>query len=102
MNLKTVPCRGCGKPIIWGTTKDGKRIPLDPRAPVYVVNALEYPPAPEDLEIVHIERGNGKEPPSTAFRWAKGNGAVVFAAYVSHFATCPKASDFSQHTRRTP
>ena len=33
--LPTRPCRGCGKPILWGLTPDGKRIPLDPVPAVY-------------------------------------------------------------------
>lgn len=56
-------CKGCNKPIVWGLTEDGKRIPLDPSAPVYV----------RDGEVVRRER----------------------LAMVSHFATCPKANDFS-------
>lgn len=28
-------CQGCGKRIVWGETKDGARVPLDPVPPVY-------------------------------------------------------------------
>lgn len=68
--LSTVPCKGCGKPIVWGLTPEGKRIPLDPRAPVY-----DYATTPAM------------------------DGASAFrnrVAMVTHFATCPKASEFSQ------
>ena len=64
-----VNCRGCGKKIIWGETEDGKKIPLDPRPPVYEV-----------------------------LRTASGEKTPIIRrtdCYVSHFATCPKASEFS-------
>lgn len=63
-------CTGCGKEIIWivarsaDGTKDVK-IPLDPSAPVY-----EYDP-------VNPTRGERTK-----------------TAAVSHFKTCPKASQF--------
>ena len=64
-------CRGCGKTIVWIDTRsaDGSRIvqmPLDPRAPVYVVRKV-------------------------------GEGDRAAENYmVSHFATCPKASEMSK------
>lgn len=64
-------CKGCGKPIIWGVTDDGKRIPLDPKPPVYQLLG--------------------------------GDGGRTFRAtggfFVSHFATCPKANDFSSNRK---
>lgn len=51
---------------------DGKVIPLDPRPPIYAAKLWD-----EDRETpMEVERH--------------------FTAYVSHFATCPKASDFSK------
>lgn len=72
MNLKTTPCKGCSKPIVFAVLSDGKRVPLDPRPPVYDVT--EYP---------------------------DGTYAATrsLESMVSHFATCPKANDFS---RRPP
>lgn len=63
-------CAGCGKKIVWIETADGKKIPLDPRPPVY-----SYTP---------IVGSSGR------FVGARLEGAAV-----SHFATCPKANDFS-------
>lgn len=69
-------CRGCGKQIVWGIFQDGpkaKRIPLDPRPPCY--RALD----PISDGAVRIERER--------------------EVYVTHFATCPKANDFSGKNR---
>lgn len=63
-------CRGCGKKIIWAVTVDGKKIPLDPTPPTYG--------AADDSEI-HTD----------------GQFIGRSRAMVSHFATCPKANDFS-------
>lgn len=62
-------CRGCGRPIVWIETPDGKRIPLDPKPPVYRVTS-------------------------------DGRGERDRLCMVSHFATCPQASDFSASNRR--
>ena len=64
---RMTPCKGCGKEIVWGATAEGKKIPLDPRALVYTT----------------IEMRGHKEIVRT------------YLAMVSHFATCPKANDFS-------
>lgn len=72
---RTFPCgegsnRGCGKPIVWGMSTDGKRIPMAPSAPVYhILNESEV-----------IERFN--------------------EAMVSHFAACPQANNFSGGGRK--
>jgi hypothetical protein len=59
----------CGKPMEWGTVQGtDTKVPLDPRAPCYEI--IERKP---DGEIVIVR--------------AK--------AMVSHFATCPKAAEFS-------
>jgi len=68
--FRTTPCSSCGRPIVWGVDGEGQRIPLDPRPPVYHVAQTE------DGRAVLVSRNR--------------------AAMVSHFATCPHAS---QHTR---
>lgn len=54
-------CRGCGRQILWAHTKDGKKIPLDPSAPIYQVVKGD--------EVARIETG----------------------IYCSHFSTCREA-----------
>lgn len=69
---KKTKCK-CGRWIIWGYRMyDGRRIPLDPVAPVYELD----------------ERGNVYRAPKERF-------------YVSHFATCRFASEFSGKAKHT-
>lgn len=67
-------CRGCGKSIVWAETREGGKIPLDPVPPVYHVAFTE----------------DGKRVISDRRR----------SSMVSHFATCPKASEFSRRRNR--
>ena len=67
-------CKGCGKKILWGTD-GGKHIPLDPSPPVYFYDGVN---TAEGLPLVSRER----------------------SAYVSHFATCSSANQFSGKARR--
>lgn len=66
-------CKACGCPLMFLAGPNGKTIPLDMRAVVYRVG--------KDLTGEPVA-----EPDSNA--------------HVSHFASCPKASDFSKGKRR--
>ena len=72
--MKSTPCRGCGRPIVFAINKDtGKPIPLDPKPPVYgVVEEADGEIVCKRLEL----------------------------AMVSHFATCSKANEFSGKNRK--
>lgn len=61
-------CMKCGCPLGFGKTVEGKVIPLDLRAPVYSWVANRY--NAEEVVRTHL-------------------------AYVSHFATCKFADEFS-------
>lgn len=69
-------CRGCHREIVWGTTEDGKKIPLDPRPAVYATIREE---ASGDLLIRQTK-----------------------TAMVSHFVTCPKRDQFSSNKTKAP
>lgn len=70
-------CKGCGREIIWALNgATGKRVPLDAVAPVYLLLV-----------------GTGKH----------GENECVPApaqTYVTHFATCSKANEFSGSKRK--
>lgn len=75
-------CKGCGKRIVWGVTPEGKKIPLDPVAPVYRI----------------AENTGGALPSEAPVYRARGDGHDYL---ISHFATCPAANQFSG-SRREP
>ena len=81
-------CKGCGARIIWATTEDGKRIPIDPKPAIYELFWGEEHP------ITHAN--------VTAYRKPSADldGLSPDGFGVSHFATCPDANEFSR-TRKT-
>lgn len=60
-------CQGCGRVMAWGVTPDGKKIPLDPKAPVYRI--IERRPIAGGQDEIIVERAT--------------------AAMVNHHSTCP-------------
>lgn len=74
---KAVPCKGaeCKKKILHATTEDGKRIPLDSSAPVYLCYML----------------------PNGDLRAERANDC-----YVTHFATCPSVVAFAKKKKEQP
>ena len=72
-------CRGCGAEIIWAMNENGKLIPLDAKAPVYLLTEVKK-------SITEVEKST---------RCVRVGRDDLPACYVSHFATCPKANEFS-------
>lgn len=70
--MTLTPCKGCKKQMAWGLDTNGKTIPLDVRAPVYLI--LEDEPG-----VLRVRRAKA--------------GEKLLAA-VSHFSVCPNANDF--------
>lgn len=62
-------CKGCGKEILWAVDAQGTRHPLDTTPPTYVIVGAHKDGTPM------VVRSSG---------------------YVSHFATCPQANEFSR------
>ena len=71
-------CRGCGKKIVWVEDNNGKKIPLDPVAPVYQIDIAAAALAPGCTKIATRRKD----------------------CMVSHFATCPDANKFSGKTKK--
>lgn len=64
-------CKGCGAEIIWAKNENGKMIPLDAKAPVYALIIGQ------NIRDARCEKSHSPR------------------AYVTHFATCSKANEFS-------
>jgi hypothetical protein len=79
-DINSVPCKGCGKPIIFARLPNGGTVPLDVKAPVYRLAMLPL----EEQIIAHAIRSNDA---------AEINVGDV---YVTHFSTCSKANEFSK------
>lgn len=75
-------CKSCGAEILFIRMKTGRSMPCNPRA-------LQYRPDPSGSISLVTPDGNIKrgEPDSTS----------GYLGYISHFATCPNASE---HRRR--
>ena len=67
---KLVPCKGCGQMIFFARTATGRMIPLDASSLVYETASVD---------------ANGTP-----------NVTIRRHAWVSHFRTCSKASEFSR------
>lgn len=74
-------CRSCGAPVIWAHTETGSRMPVDPER-VQGGNVMLIADVTDD----------GRMTPNQIAKVVKPGDGV----YVSHFATCP---DASQHRR---
>ena len=64
-------CKSCGIPIIWAISPNGKKIPLDARAPTFILDRNRE--VTDGLPQARRHR-----------------------AYVSHFSTCPDATKHSK------
>ncbi len=77
-------CRGCGKMILWTTTKAGKPMPCDPEI-------IRFKPMSRFGENMGPEKF--MTPEGNVYRGVR-DPAGDKLGYISHFATCPNAGDF--------
>lgn len=76
-------CRGCGEPILFIRMKNRKMIPVNP-SPVFVEDK-----SARDVIITADGRvSNGRQ------EYVKSDNDLFVKGYISHFATCPFASQF--------
>jgi hypothetical protein len=67
----TATCRSCGAEIVWATTVDGKRMPLNAEP----AEGGDFDLLDTGSRLLIVRHGDGDPGP----------------AYTSHFATCPHA-----------
>ncbi len=73
-------CKGCGKPIVWGTTENGAKIPLSKVKVPYLL----------------LDSGRAVKVEGPLFDAISADSSLKKAPviYQSHFQDCPKASNF--------
>lgn len=84
-------CTSCGQEIIWATSPNGKRLPVDARS----AGELEAAGVKVPATLYRIE-GPGKTPNAVKADKSAERGRV----FASHFATCPNAGQHSKGGRR--
>lgn len=84
----------CGKQLVWGFTKDGKRIPLDPVPPIYEVVDQEH--------YRHIVLQAGGRFPAVPIGMELVERTAPNRFMVNHFATCAHANDFHKVEKPAP
>lgn len=94
MSESNRPCRKCDAPLLFAeNAASGKLVPLDTRAQVFVVYRRR------DGSKVAWSAKDVLDSGVTVRRDAGGGATedlVAEGVYVTHFATCPHAGDFSK------
>jgi hypothetical protein len=97
--LPRTPCSACGKPVVFASRPNGSRAPLDPRAQVFLVTRRGGMPFATTFKefqakavsiTVKMEDGSTETYPASA----------ILSLMVTHFATCPKGSQFSGQNKQ--
>jgi hypothetical protein len=92
MHARPGLCNGCGATVLWVQVKkaDGTTgaVPLDPRAVIYRVAGFTVNGGTGFVDHLKVEKQD------------RDVDQLTGRCYVSHFNTCPKASEFSR--RRKP
>lgn len=84
---KCAACRSCGAGIVWAVTAKGEKMPVDPeRVLPGVGNLVLY------FEVDGL--GNLVDPPTQRVATATPEQKASGPVWLSHFVTCPKASDW--------
>ena len=82
-------CRGCGKPICFIKSVNGKSIPVDPEPIRFIPQeGFDKFVMPDGT----VERGQAKTPV-----WEE----TTHIGYRSHWATCPAADDFRKKKNKS-
>ena len=88
---RTTTCRGCGKPIAFIKTKNGKSIPVDPERICFVPETEYDKFVTDEGEVKHGGELSRKNQGIRPYEYG----------YRSHWATCPAADDFRRKKNKS-
>ncbi len=91
MITSTSPCKGCGAPMYWITSKAGRPIPCDPE--LVVAHLYLRGPRHAGEEAISMVTEEGTTIRGVKARATEPNTTRV-EGYVAHFVTCPHADSF--------
>lgn len=83
-------CRGCGAPIDWIKTTEGRNMPIDPE-PVFIIEGGGTDRFVTDEGAVVLGRVARPDEES----------AALPVGFVPHWKTCPNAADFRRRRQET-
>lgn len=85
-------CRGCGKPVIWIRTKQGRKMPVDAEPVDILLGGGTDTFMRADGSVVTGRR--------IGDAWDDDPDANVVQVFESHFATCPVGGQFRKRKAR--
>ena len=89
----TSVCRGCGKPVIWIRTKQGRKMPVDAEG-VWIL----LDPKGDSFVTADGTITFGRK---IGDAWDDDPDANAVLVFESHFATCPVGGQFRNRQART-
>lgn len=85
--LRAASCRSCHAGIVWAVTAKGEKMPVDPQPTLPGIGNLVL-----WFEVDGL--GNLVDPPTQRVIAATDEQKARGPVWLSHFATCPKASEW--------
>jgi len=93
--LQRGKCGGCDKDVVWAFRPNGAKVPLDPNAVCFVVTRRDGSPFATTFKEFK-EKVVGIQVKGEDGQITTHPTESILGMMVTHFATCPKAREFSR------